>query len=529
MAPRADLTGQVVDDWSVNVKAPAQNRVPFWTCTHEPCGTTSDLPHVVLTKAIAGKGSLPACTTCVSASDRPRIDHGMHLACGQAHLIGTPCPASDDCSIVEGKHVISDPASGMAGDSPWDQFEVPAEERSCEPIYACIERDECYAGSVGVQGCPGLPGEALMREAEAISDDLLQAITPAEEPAAFTVDLPQGFREHFDLAAVYTGHPAQNLPESAFQQATKAAALAMTANEARAEAEPPVFDAEANARINERADWMPLQHMQAAWAEHRVEREQIALYGRVDRLDAPQDTLDVIRRAMAGQQRNHQSEPGPSQFGGCERRLGYHLATGQGNGGTDDSAWRPQVGTAVHAWLDEAFSADNKTSDRWLTSYRVTNPVPGTIDIADTHRRTAVDFKITGKTTRDKAARGVISDKYEVQLDLYALGLINDGYAIETVALLMLPASGSLSESVWYERPVDLDRAREAVNRRDRIKAMLSVAEVDKVLAVLSTSDDYCASCPALGKFCKGFEGANLWGAPEPVWPAYEAAIKAAG
>lgn len=456
MAARADLTGATVEGWTVLVKAPAQNRVPFWTCTHDACGIVADLPHVSLTKALAGKGKLAACTTCVPADQRPNIDHGMHLGCGTAHLIGTECPASDDCRIVEGKHVVT------AGPG-----EVPGARR---PTSWSLGEDEP------------------------------EVVVEINLPAVDVDSFKAAVRESVGLPAVtYTGHPSQHEPGSLYQQSLAAPATYY---------EPPE-------QVSQIITTLPAvtEPEPAAYAELDGfgVTGALVVHGRVDRLEAPQDALDVIRRAMHAQERNHQSEPGPSQMGGCERRLGYHFATGIGNGSTDDGAWRPQVGTAVHAWLDEVFANEDETCPagsglpRWLSSYRVTNPVAGTIDIADLVKRTAIDFKITGKTTRDRAARGEVSEKYEVQLDLYALGLINDGYPIERVALLLLPASGSLAEAVWYERPVNLDRAREAVNRRDRIKAMLSVAPIERVLPVLSTSDDYCGSCAAFGKFCDGF------------------------
>lgn len=421
MAPRADLTGQQIEGWTVSHKAPAQNRVPFWACEHDACGAHADLPHVTLTKAIAGKGTLPACTTCVPSDERRAIDHGMHLACGTAHLLGTACP--DGVQREPTKTAVSPGAAPASAES------TPA------PIPHSPTSIDLTVFTLGDLGY-----DIDERAAE------IQASVKA-------------------TSALYYGHPSETVAPAA-------------------EPEPAAHLADA-----------------ATGA--------LVVHGRADRLEAPQDVLDVIRRAMHGQARNHPSEPGPSQMGGCERRLGYHLATGIGNGRTDDGAWRPQVGTAVHAWLDAVFIEDDAGRNplalaRWLVSYRVTDPVAGTIDIADLERRTAIDFKITGKTTRDKAARGEVSDKYEVQLDLYALGLINDGYPIETVALLLLPASGSLSEAVWYERPVNLDRAREAVARRDRIKAMLSVADVERVLPVLSTTDDFCGSCPAFGTYCEG-------------------------
>lgn len=440
MAPRADLTGQQVAGWEILRKAPAQARVRFWTCVHEPCGIVVDLPHVTLTKAIAGKGTLPACTTCVPADERRNIDHGLHLARGQAHLLGTACP--DGVRREPGPSTGRLPATvawSLGDDDPTPNRTALSAITGISPeeidrLGGVLEEPEpLVAPTSSFYG--GHPSETLVREAEAISDELLQAIVP-----------DSGDRATF---SAYLGHLAVE----------PAAQLA---------------DASTGALV---------------------------VHGRVDRLDEPQEILDVIRAGMHGRARNHQREPGPSQIGGCERRLGAHLAVGEGNGRRDDSAWRPEVGTAVHAWLDAMFGGQ---PERWLSDVAVSAPVAGRLDLFDLAEKRVIDFKLSGKSTRDKATRGEISEKYEVQLDLYGLGMLVAGYTVESVALLFLPAAGSLSEAVWYSRPFDLARALEAVARRDRIKAMLSVAPFEKVLASLSTTEDYCGSCVAFGKYCEG-------------------------
>jgi hypothetical protein len=410
MAPRADLAGQQVAGWTVSHKAPAQNRVPFWACEHDACGAHADLPHVALTKALAGKGTLPACTTCVPAEERRNIDHGLHLACGTAHLIGTACPTIIE--PVRTEMVVNGDTVTTTSHFNWSDFDEP-------------------------------------------------------------VALPP-----------YSGHPADALPGSAYQMA-------------RAKT---------------------------------VEPESTVTFGRVDRLEEPQAILDVIRAGMHGRARNHQSQPGPSQIGGCERKLGYHLAFGSGNGARGDESWRPEVGTAVHAWLDELFSRAGREQGRWLSDVEVTAPIAGRLDLFDTVGNEVIDFKVSGKATRDKAARGEISEKYEVQLDLYGLGMMVEGYTVARVALLFLPPAGSLSDSVWYSRPFDITRALAAVAKRDRIVTLLAgVGTPAGVLGLLSTTEDFCSTCPALGQYCTGAQTAWIpGGLPDSAWPAYDAAVKAA-
>lgn len=349
-----DLTGTLIGEWVVEAKAPAQNRVRMWTVIHGPCGTTVDVAQTLVSAAAKGKGSIPACLFCAveNGEAAPDISHGMHLACGAAHLVGTAC---------------------------------------VDPVLALA----------------------------------LEAID--EEPP--TLELA-------DL-----GDP-------------------------------------------EVAEWL------------------------LDRGDGPEDVLDVIRAAMQGHPRSAQWAVGPSELGGCERRLGHRVAFGRDPKRGDD-AWRPQVGTAVHAWLSDAFAATagapgDELDARWIADFRVESPVAGTLDLYDARRAVVIDFKVVGTTTLKKAAKGQISTKYETQLDLYGAGLIEAGFPVETVALLFLPSAGVLTDAVWYERPFNFERAAAAVSRLRKVEALLKVADPAKVLAILSIEEDYCGSCPALGKFCDG-------------------------
>ncbi len=390
MSPAVDLVGQRVDGWTVTAKAPAQNRIRMWTARHDACGTAADVAQTALRA-----GALPPCTVC-SPSVTPAVSHGMHYACGTAHLVGTPCP--------ETLHV----------------------RPAVEEIH----------------------------------------VRPQIEPATYTRGADGITRETLS---------------------------------------------------------------------HTVEVGQGVTYGRAIDLDAAAEVLDVIRGAMAAHPRSAQEEVGPSEIGGCERRLGYRLAFGRAEERDPDSRWRPQVGTFVHAGLAEAFVRDNLlrgSESQWLVEWRVQAPVPGTADLVDTHDRKVIDFKITGDTTRKRAARGDVDESYQVQLDLYALGLNQAGIPVDSVALCMLPASGSLADAVWYERPHDSARAWAAVARLRKLQGRVAALHAEggdpaAFLAGLQATDDHCPSCPALGTHCPGAAGAHVWPPLDPPWPAYDAAVAA--
>lgn len=213
--------------------------------------------------------------------------------------------------------------------------------------------------------------------------------------------------------------------------------------------------------------------------------------------------LDRIGQAIeARDTRSKQGRVGPSELGGCERRLAYRLAHGaQLNRG---DRWRPQVGTAVHAWLEGAFSSDEGA--RWLTELRVTvgqvgeQAIAGSLDLFDRLEGRVVDWKVVGPTTLRSAAGGHASAKYHGQIQLYGLGAENHfgPGSVTSVSLAFLPSAGTLDQAVLLTWPYDRAVGEALVARAHRLAMLLTLAPVEAVLSLASITEDYCGSCPVL-------------------------------
>lgn len=245
--------------------------------------------------------------------------------------------------------------------------------------------------------------------------------------------------------------------------------------------------------------------------------------------------LSVIRAEMQETPREPMGNVGPSMLGGCERKIGYRLAFGE-TGERDDGSWIARVGTAGHADLARMFKGrvEADGSRRWYPDLRITKPVRGQIDLYDAARREVTDFKFVGATTLGKARRGEIDVKYDVQLDVYGVGLIAAGYHVERVAVLFLPKTQGLDKAVWYSRPLDVGRAVAAVERLRRVEGVISeVIDNDRAteagwrdaLAELEPSEDFCRECPAMkARMCSG-PPPKIERMPE--WPAYDLVLAA--
>lgn len=235
--------------------------------------------------------------------------------------------------------------------------------------------------------------------------------------------------------------------------------------------------------------------------------------GPVDPQILRRELLHVIGEAIDDHPRSRQQAIGPSEVGTpCDRRIGYKLLDVP-VANRQPPAWRPTVGTAVHSWLEDVFSAhdinNGRVDDhelRWLTEKRLTvgdiNGVPlvGTCDLFDTATGTSIDWKIVGTTTLRKAkaaaARGEIHDpQYRTQGHLYGRGWQLAGHQVHTVAVCFLPSAGELSDAVFWSEPYDPRIAEEALTRVAAIHTKLGGFGA-RMLPVLPAADAHCGHCP---------------------------------
>lgn len=213
----------------------------------------------------------------------------------------------------------------------------------------------------------------------------------------------------------------------------------------------------------------------------------------------------VVRDRAANLPRTLQQAVGPSEIGDdCQRRLTYRLL---GLPGTNDNGdpWPSIVGTAVHAWLAEAFIADNERLGRvrWMVEQRVwlTDGLSGTCDLYDTDTHGVIDHKILGTTSMAKLKRGEIPDRYRTQVHLYGYGYERDGLAVDTVSLACFPRGGFLDGlHVWTE-PYDRAVAEAALDRLGKLTTAAYVLHLDEADTPLWSLIPHqpgtgCAWCP---------------------------------
>lgn len=217
--------------------------------------------------------------------------------------------------------------------------------------------------------------------------------------------------------------------------------------------------------------------------------------------------LDVIRSTSANAPRSLQKALGPSELGNsCRRRLALKLlgAPEQPRG----DGWAATIGTAVHAWLDEAFTADNAArikaggAPRWLLEQRVqVRPgLSGSCDLYDLESDTVVDWKVVGASSLKKYRGGGPSAQYRVQAHTYGVGWQNAGLAPKRVAIVFLPRTGFLADTHFWSEDFDSAVCHSALAALDDLTVGMNVAEelggLDEFLQLLPRDTDSCRFCP---------------------------------
>jgi hypothetical protein len=186
--------------------------------------------------------------------------------------------------------------------------------------------------------------------------------------------------------------------------------------------------------------------------------------------------LGVVSQFEAASPRSAQVVPGPSELGGdCRRRL-VGLAAGVKPTIQSDK-WLAVIGTATHAWLADAYRAENEKAGyrRFLVEHAVSaGSVSGTLDLFELGTGTVWDHKVLGRASRERIARYGIG-RYGTQLNLYGLGLETQGWAVTTVGLLVWPRDAPAGVAAMaVTQPYDSQAAVDALEEFDQARAFVA-------------------------------------------------------
>lgn len=246
-----------------------------------------------------------------------------------------------------------------------------------------------------------------------------------------------------------------------------------------------------------------------------------------------QELREVVVRYADRLPRNLQRHLGPSELGHlCDRQLvgkmaGVSLRTDGRAANQMHDPWASIVGTAIHAFLEEAFTwestrlieetrnlagaglGDFNGNPRWFTEKRVTPdpgspfPHPGTADLYDASTRTLNDHKCQSEYVRAKLRNDGPPHHYFMQMLLYAVGYMHEGYQVDRVALVSWPRTqSSLDDMYVWEHvvtPADIELVVDLIEKTE-VREELAKIVVEGGLTLFdipaTPSDSDCQYCP---------------------------------
>lgn len=219
--------------------------------------------------------------------------------------------------------------------------------------------------------------------------------------------------------------------------------------------------------------------------------------------DLREELILSIQAAAFSAPRNGQIKAGPSEIGGCARKLAYKLA------GTpklhDDISWRPTVGTAIHEWLAGRFVNIllPDSTPRYLVEHPVRilhgdHEIRGTADLYDKATHTVIDWKCLSPTGMKGVKTKGVGHSYDWQRHLYGYGMAQSGLRVEHVAVMALPKTGDWNDMVLLAEPYSQVKALEALERYVNVQALVGALGDQAPLYTPTTDVDpgLCSWCP---------------------------------
>ena len=195
--------------------------------------------------------------------------------------------------------------------------------------------------------------------------------------------------------------------------------------------------------------------------------------------------LHVLHSQDASRDRSQQTEVGPSEIGGCKRKVWYRL-NAQPHTNENQSKLAAIMGTAIHAAIEEAIGAIDPEGKEYLVETEVAyGDMKAHVDLFIPSSGAVVDWK----TSKIKNLGYFPSTQQRWQVQLYGYLLSKNGYEVKTVNLVAIARDGSEKDIKVHTEPYDEVMALAALSWLANVKASTVLPEPEKDQ---SFCKDYC-------------------------------------
>lgn len=194
--------------------------------------------------------------------------------------------------------------------------------------------------------------------------------------------------------------------------------------------------------------------------------------------------------------RDVQTDVGPSEIGGCPRRV-WHRLQGTPVTNPDTLQLAARMGTAIHAWIEKQFTRHDPFGERFLLETEVEAfGIRGHVDCFDTHLGEVIDWKTTTKKNLSRFP----SAQQRTQVQLYGLLMEANGFPVNDVSLVCIARDGNERDIRVHSEPFDRSVGEAGLAWLEGVKR----GKPDPVERV-SFCRDYCPFYDASGAIgCEG-------------------------
>ena len=208
--------------------------------------------------------------------------------------------------------------------------------------------------------------------------------------------------------------------------------------------------------------------------------------------------LHVLHSQDASRDRSTQTEVGPSEIGGCRRKVWYRLNE-QPHTNENQSKLAAIMGTAIHATIEEAITKLDPEAKDYLVETEVSyDGMKAHVDLFVPSTGAVIDWK----TSKIKNMGYFPSNQQRWQVQLYGYLLSKNGYQVNTVNLVAIARDGEEKDVKVHSEPYDETMAHAALLWLENVKNSKELPPAEKDASFCKS---YCQYYDASGELgCTG-------------------------
>ena len=187
--------------------------------------------------------------------------------------------------------------------------------------------------------------------------------------------------------------------------------------------------------------------------------------------------IEVLRAKDAGRSRSKQTQVGPSELGGCRRKVWYRI---NGREATNDNELKLAaiMGTAIHAEIEKSISVLDPKGEKYLVETEVEyNGMKAHIDLYIPETGDVIDWKTV--KVKNLSYFPTQQQRWQVQVYGYLLDKSGKGKP-RTVNLVAIARDGDERDVKVHSEPYDPKMAEEALNWLAAIKESAVAPEPER-------------------------------------------------